>query len=150
MRKIADSLSLVAITLWVGGLWITGYMVAPALFAALPDRELAGMLADRMFSLLGYVGMVCGTYLLGHRFSIFGGKTLKQPFFWAALLMLALTVVGHLGLQAALIDVQPGSWPDELMRNIFRDRFAAWNGISSLLYLAQSLLGVVLVVKSGE
>lgn len=150
MRKIADSLSLVAITLWAGGLWITGYMVAPALFAAFPGRELAGMLADRMFSLLGYVGMVCGTYLLGYRLSIFGGKTLKQPFFWAALLMLVLTVVGHLGLQAALIDAQPESWPGELLRNIFRDRFAAWNGISSLFYLVQSLLGVVLVVKSGD
>jgi hypothetical protein len=34
MRRLADALYDVALTLWVGGLWTIGYLVAPTLFAA--------------------------------------------------------------------------------------------------------------------
>ncbi len=37
-------------------------------------------------------------------------------------------------------------WPVEHKR----DRFAAWHGVSSVLYLAQSLLGAVLVVLQSR
>jgi hypothetical protein len=40
MRRLADALYDVALTLWVGGLWTIGYLVAPTLFAALSsDRQ---------------------------------------------------------------------------------------------------------------
>ncbi len=32
------------------------------------------------------------------------------------------------------------------MESALRDRFATWHGVSSALYLVQSLLGIVLVV----
>ena len=33
------------LTFWIGGLWTTGFVVAPLLFAELDDRVLAGTLA---------------------------------------------------------------------------------------------------------
>ena len=33
------------LTLWVGGLWIIGYLVTPVLFKTLDNRQLAGELA---------------------------------------------------------------------------------------------------------
>jgi hypothetical protein len=33
MRRLADALYDVMLTLWVGGLWAIGYLVAPTLFA---------------------------------------------------------------------------------------------------------------------
>ncbi|MGH8809748.1 MAG: DUF4149 domain-containing protein, partial [Noviherbaspirillum sp.] len=36
-------------TLWVGSLWAVGYLVAPTLFATLPDSVLAGTIAGRLF-----------------------------------------------------------------------------------------------------
>jgi hypothetical protein len=31
------------------------------------------------------------------------------------------------------------------MESVFRDRFAAWHGVASVLYLIQSVLGILLV-----
>jgi hypothetical protein len=36
------------------------------------------------------------------------------------------------------------------MQSIVRDRFAAWHGVSSVLYLIQSLLGLVLVLRKAR
>ena len=65
MRRLADALCTVALTLWVGGLWTMGYLVAPTLFRSLSsDRPLAGRLAGQLFELIGWVGLGCAAYLL--------------------------------------------------------------------------------------
>jgi hypothetical protein len=150
MKNFADNLSLIAVTLWVGGLWAIGYLAAPTLFAALSDKALAGMLAGRMFALVAYVGMACGTYLIFFRLSRFGGAALKQAFFWVALSMLALTVAGHFGITPILNAFKERALPMDVMQSAFKDRFAAWHGISSVVYLVQSLLGLGLVVLQGK
>ena len=45
MRKLSEGFYLFAITLWIGGMWAVGYVVAPMLFATLGDRQLAGVVA---------------------------------------------------------------------------------------------------------
>ena len=37
--------------------------------------------------------------------------------------------------------------PKDVMESLFRDRFATWHGISSVVYLIESLLGLALVSK---
>jgi hypothetical protein len=146
MNRFADKLALVFITLWVGALWAIGYLAAPVLFSALGDKSMAGMLAGKMFTLVAYIGMVCGTYLLIHRLLSFGGSALKQGFFWAVLLMLLLAVAGHFGIQPILESLKSQALPKEVMESMFRDRFARWHGVSSIVYLIQSLLGLALVL----
>ena len=146
MNKLADNLALIAVTLWVGGLWAVGYLAAPVLFSALSDKMLAGMLAGRMFSLIAYIGMACGLYLILHRFSRFGGMALKQAFFWVVCLMLLLTLAGHFGIQPVLEALKEQALPKDVMQSVFKDRFATWHGISSIVYLVQSLLGLALVL----
>jgi hypothetical protein len=146
MNRFADKLSFLAITLWVGGLWVIGYLAAPVLFASLGDKTLAGMLAGKMFTWIAYIGMVCGVYLLIHRLTVFGGGALKQGFFWAALAMLLLTTASHYGIQPILESLKAQALPKEVMESMFRDRFARWHGISSIVYLFESLLGLVLVL----
>ena len=65
MRFIADALQSVAVTLWVGGLWVIGLVVTPFLFHALTDRAQAGLLAGHLFMVMAYAGLGCGAYLLG-------------------------------------------------------------------------------------
>lgn len=50
MKFTADALQSIAITLWVGGLWVIGLIVAPSLFHTLTDRSQAGMLAGQFFT----------------------------------------------------------------------------------------------------
>ena len=53
MRKLSEALYFILIALWVGGMWAIGYMAAPVLFASLGDRQLAGMVAGKLFALIG-------------------------------------------------------------------------------------------------
>lgn len=146
MNRFADKLSFIAITLWVGGLWAIGYLAAPVLFASLDDKMLAGMLAGRMFVWIAYVGMACGLYLLVHRLATHGASALKQGFFWAVLVMLLLTLAGRYGIQPIMEGLKEQALPKTVMESLFRDRFARWHGISSIVYLLESLLGLVLVL----
>lgn len=146
MNRFGDKLAFIAITLWVGALWAIGYLAAPVLFSALADKSMAGMLAGKMFTIVAYIGMVCGFYLLIHRLAGFGSGALTQGFFWATLMMLLLAIAGHFGIQPILESLKSQALPKEVMESMFRDRFARWHGISSIVYLMQSLLGLVLVM----
>ena len=150
MRRFADALDSIALTLWIGGLWTIGYVVAPTIFAALTDRQLAGMLAGKLFALIGWVGLVCAAYLLLSMLFRLGGRALRRWGFWLLLVMLALTAASQFGLQPWLAQLKAEALPREVMESVLRDRFATWHGISSILYLVQSLLGVLLVVGSGR
>ncbi|OYY92647.1 MAG: hypothetical protein B7Y41_15065 [Hydrogenophilales bacterium 28-61-23] len=147
MKRLPDFLAAWAITLWVGGLWAVGYLAAPLLFYNLEDRVLAGMLAGKMFTAIAWVGVVCAAWLLMFRFVRFGADALKQGFFWIAMLMLLLTLAGHFGIQPILAQLKEAALPKDVMASLFRDRFATWHGVSSVVYLIQSLLGLVLVTK---
>jgi hypothetical protein len=151
MKRLPDNLALIAVTLWVGGLWAIGYMTAPTLFAALHEnKQLAGMLAGKMFAVIAYVGMACGTYLLLFQFSRHGATAMKQTFFWAVLIMMLLTIGSHFGIQPIMESLKAQAMPQEVMKSIFADRFSTWHGISSIVYLIESLLGLVLVLKQGK
>jgi hypothetical protein len=150
MKRFPDLLAAWAVTLWVGGMWAIGYLAAPALFYNLDDRMLAGMLAGKMFGYIAWTGVVCAAWLLLFRLSRFGAAALKQAFFWIVVLMLLLTIAQHFGIQPVMQQLKDQAGPKDVMESLFRDRFAAWHGVSSAIYLIQSLLGLVLVAKQGK
>jgi len=150
MKRFPDLLAAWAITLWVGGLWAVGYLVAPALFYNLDDHMLAGILAGKMFSRIAWAGLVCGSWLLLFRLNRFGGAVLKQGFFWIVLTMLILTVAQEFGIQPIMQQIKDQAMPKDVMESLFRDRFATWHGISSVVYLIESLLGLALVAKQNS
>jgi hypothetical protein len=151
MRRLTEILHGVALTLWVGGLWSIGYLVAPALFHALgSDRQLAGQLAGRLFELIGWVGLACAAYLLLFLLWRLRSAALRRWDFWLLILMLLLTAVGLFGVQPLLAQLKSDALPREVMQSVLRDRFAAWHGVSSILYLLQSLLGLLLVAAAAR
>jgi uncharacterized membrane protein len=132
----------ILLTLWVGGLWAIGYIVAPALFANLEDRALAGTLAGTMFEIIAYVGIACAVLLLL-------SNQLRNPhrrFNWRAvvlLTMLLLVVAGQFLLAPMIAELSAGGASGSAA-------FAQLHGAASLAYLLTSLLGLVLVIASGE
>lgn len=145
MTALTEAIYAIALTLWIGGLWAIGYIVAPTLFYSMPDRALAGMLAGKLFSLIAYVGIGCAIYLMLFRLVRFGGACAKHGIFWIVLAMLALTIAGEFGVQPILASLKDQALPKGVMESVFRDRFAAWHGVASVLYLIQTVLGVLLV-----
>jgi len=150
MKRLPDLLAAWAVTLWVGGLWAVGYLAAPTLFSNLDDRMLAGMLAGKMFSYIAWVGLACGGWLLLFRLSRLGGTALKQGFFWIVLVMLLLTLAQQFGIQPIMQQLKDQAMPKDVMASLFRDRFAAWHGIASVVYLIESLLGLALIAKQNS
>ena len=150
MRRLADGLHAIALTLWIGGLWTIGLLVAPTLFYSLSDRVLAGSIAGKLFALVAYIGIGCAAYLLLFRLARFGTAGFKQIRFWIVLTMLALVLVGEFGVQPVLAAIKTQALPAEVMASVFRDRFATWHGVASVLYLIECLLGLLLVWLQGR
>jgi hypothetical protein len=148
MNRYADHSAIIVMTAWVGGLWAIGYLAAPALFYTLTDKQMAGMLAGKMFAWVAYLGLFSAFYLLIHRLMAFGTMALKQAFFWVVIAMLLLTLAGHFGIQPVLAHLKAQAMPADVMQSVFADRFRAWHGVASIGYLIESLLGVVLVIKA--
>ncbi|NWG39094.1 MAG: DUF4149 domain-containing protein [Hydrogenophilaceae bacterium] len=145
MKNFADGLASALLVLWVGGLWAIGYIAAPTLFAQLSDRQLAGNLAGELFKWIAWVGIIAGTYLLLFRLGRQGFQALKQAYFWIVLVMLLLTLGQHFGIQPVMQALKDQAMPQAVMESAFRSRFAAWHGVSSIVYLIESVLGLILV-----
>jgi uncharacterized membrane protein SirB2 len=144
---MAYRLSLIIITLWVGALWTTG-MSAYVLFDSLQDKQMAGMLAGKLFTVVSYIGLGSAFYLLIQRLLQYGTAALKQAFFWAALVMLLLVLAGHFGIQPILESLKSQALPADVMQSVFADRFRNWHGVASMAYLFECLLALVLVLKA--
>ena len=150
MRTVADALQSIAVTLWVGGMWIVGFVVAPLLFARLPDRVLAGLVAGKLFGFIAFIGIACALYLIVFRLARFGAGSLKQGFLWVAAAMLVLVLAGEFGIQPVMESLREQALPKQVMESVLRDRFTTWHGVASALYVIQSLLGLALVVLHGK
>lgn len=150
MRQLSDALYLTAITLWVGGLWAIGYMAAPVLFASLGDRQLAGMVAGKLFALIAWVGLGSAAYLLVFLLLRWGSGFFRRSVFWLVLLMALLAAASLFGIQPLMAQLKADALPQEVMESILRDRFATWHGVSSILYMVQSLLGLWLVIWANR
>ncbi len=133
----------ILLTLWVGGLWITGLVFAPVLFGNF-ERLLAGDIAGRLFTAMSQVGLVCGMVLL----ALAAWRTRTQVWRdWRTVvlvLMLVLLVVGEYGVAARMRELKALA--------ILEDAAAHWaefgrlHVLSSALYLVDCLLGLLLVV----
>ncbi|MCL2345838.1 MAG: DUF4149 domain-containing protein [Desulfobulbus sp.] len=149
MRKLAD-LYRALLTLWVGGLWTIGYLAVPVLFAHIGDRQLAGFVAGKLFTVSGWAGLACAAYLLSFLAWRWRRAVLGRAAWWLVLSMAGLTLVSLLGIQPVMERLKADALPLDVMASAWRDRFALWHGVSSTLYLVQSLLGLGLVTWSGR
>lgn len=150
MTGFTDRLHALAVTAWVGALWAIGLLAAPTLFEALPDRSIAGLVAGRMFLYVAVLGFGCGAYLLLFRLVRFGGDAFRQGFFWVVLAMVLLSAVGEFAVQPVLAALKDQALPRQVMESVLRDRFAVWHGVTSLVYLIQCGLGLVLVLSQDR
>ena len=137
---MSDTGERLLVTLWVGSLWCIGYVVAPALFAFLDDRLLAGKIAGELFRIETWLSIGCFFLLI--TIWIMAGRAyfgrVLVPALMVGLLVISEWVIGPL---MATARIQQGADSAE---------FAWLHGIAATLYLAASALGVWLVVRRRE
>jgi hypothetical protein len=146
MSRLADALYSVTVTFWVGALWAIGFISAPTLFRYMPDASLAGSLAGRQFAIVTWLGIGCSAYQLVYLFFREGAGAFRLLSLWLILLMLLLALAGHFGV-APIVEQLRADPAREIVQSVVRSRFQTWHGIASLLWLIQSVLGVVLVTQ---
>ena len=148
MRVPAQPLQRVLLAIWVGAALAIGYLAAPVLFSTLDDRMLAGMLAGRMFAAVAWLGLACGAVILLLHLTRGSGEALPRVVLGCVLAMLTLTAIGHFALQPIMAELKAQAPPGEMLEGASRDRFALWHGVSSAMFLVQSVLGIVAIWRS--
>ena len=144
LSAMLQAIERVLLTLWVGGLWMTGLVVAPVLFRNY-ERMLAGDIAGRLFGAVSLLGMACGALLLAFAVARTRQRVWRDWRAGVLVVMLAVIVIGEFGLAARmrelkeLMVLQPAAAANMA-------EFGRLHGIASLLFLANSALGLVLVI----
>lgn len=139
-RKLLPAAERILLTLWVGALWVTGFMVAPLLFAELDDRALAGSLAGSLFTVTSYLGLLCGGSLLVINAITFRAVNWRAV---ALVFMLLLVVVGQFVITPMVVGLRDQGLTDTA-------RFGQLHGIASVLFIITSVLGLVLVAAGRK
>jgi hypothetical protein len=129
----------ILLTLWVGGMWTVGYIVAPLLFKSLDDRMLAGNLAGQMFTVMSYIGLVAATFLIIGQF--IQNPMLNNWRLWVLVMMLVIVIVGQFVLQPMMAELKAIGLEGEAAK-----QFGRLHGVASILFLINSIAGITLVI----
>jgi hypothetical protein len=148
MYVTAQRLFLYIFALWLGSLVTIGYVVAPVLFATLNDSQLAGMVAGRLFRIQGLISLISGVALL-----VFANLLVKRDLAryrkvrWYLLAMLSCTAVSFFVLQPMMSAMKEEAFIRALpvMLSPLASSFKVLHGISSILYVTQTVIGLVLL-----
>jgi hypothetical protein len=143
---LIPSVRLLLATLWCGSLWTIGYLVAPALFATLSDRVLAGTIAGSLFRIEAWLSVGVALALIaldrvGPRDALRARKR-----FLLIIGMLACALIGYFALHPFMAALRESAGPAGVMASDVRTQFGILHGVSSALYLVQSLLGIALML----
>lgn len=131
----------ILLTLWIGGMWTVGYVVAPTLFSMLDDRALAGSIAGQLFTIMSYIGIFCATFLIISQLAQAGKLSISQWQFWGLLVMLIILMIGQFVIQPIMAGMREAGLVGESAKN-----FGRLHGVSSVLFLINSLIGLGLVI----
>ncbi len=127
--KFLQGLQRLLLVLWAGSLWSVALWVAPTLFFAQHDRQLAGLLAGRLFSIETYLGVATAVLAL-----VLPGR---GQFLWGYLA--AALLAGNEWL------LRPVMVQARLHGAAWGLTFGAWHGVSALLYVLACLLALLLI-----
>jgi hypothetical protein len=142
------NLRLLVASLWAGSVWAVSYLAAPSAFAVL-DSTLAGNVVGIMLTRLAWLSIALAPLLavLAWRATDLDVKR-RRWLVWLAGAMLACSLVVYLGLQPMMAAIREAAGPAGVRASPQWGTFAALHGVSQVLYLLESVLGAVLVVKS--
>jgi hypothetical protein len=143
-------IKMLSLALWLGSFFFFAVVVAPALFALLPSRQLAGVVVTRSLNNMHWIGMACGLiFLLCSVLMALlqGGHGPFHPRDLLLVAMMAITLSVHFGVerhmnalrtQMGVIDQVPHDDP----RRVEFNRMHIWSTRmeSTVFFLGLALL----------
>jgi hypothetical protein len=134
--------------LWAGSVWAVSYLAAPSAFAVL-DSTRAGNVVGIMLTRSAWLATALAVLLalLVARAADLDARR-RRWLYGVIAGMLACSLVVYLGLQPIMAAIREAAGPAGVRASPQWETFAALHGVSQALYLVESILGAVLVVKS--
>jgi hypothetical protein len=134
--------------LWAGSLWAIGFLAAPAVFAS-ADSTQAGNIVSMLLTREAWLSIACMLLLLVlvRRASDLDARR-KRLLNVLVVIALVLTLVNYFGLQALMAQLRAAAGPGGVRASPQWTEFAVLHGVSQLLYVIQSVLAAVVVVKN--
>jgi hypothetical protein len=121
-------------------------LVAPTLFSTLHDRVLAGTIAANLFRIEAWLSVFCSLIIAASLLPVHRDDIEKNRVMRTAAIMLACSVIGYFALHPWMTSLREAAGTDGVMASDFRRQFGLLHGLSSLLYLVQSLTGIKLLL----
>ena len=141
MTKL-QNLENLTLAIWVGCMIGVGYVAAPVLFSTLDDRQMAGMLAGKMFHIVTIIGLICGGVLLILRYRDMSINIFTQWRGWLLILMLVCVAASMFVLQPMITEVKALGITEG---SDAAKKFGMLHGISSLVYMVSVISGCILI-----
>ncbi|RQU39369.1 DUF4149 domain-containing protein [Burkholderia cenocepacia] len=132
---------------WVGSLLTIGYAVAPVLFKTL-ERMTAGSVAAQLFRIEAILGVVCGVLLLAlSNQQVRRGSSEYRRVRWIVAAMVVCVLVGYFALQPFMNALRVAAMDagTDIANSPYASRFGMLHGASSVFYLVESVLGLMLI-----
>ncbi|MBN3831775.1 DUF4149 domain-containing protein [Burkholderia sp. Ac-20344] len=132
---------------WVGSLLTIGYAVAPVLFKTL-ERMTAGSVAAQLFRIEAILGVVCGVLLLVlSNQQVRRGSSEYRRVRWIVAAMVVCVLVGYFALQPFMNALRVAAMDagTDIANSPYASRFGMLHGVSSVFYLVESVLGLMLI-----
>jgi hypothetical protein len=134
--------------LWAGSVWAVSYLAAPSAFAVL-DSTQAGNVVGMMLTRSAWLAIaLAGLLALVIARSADLDARRRRWLYGLVGGMLACSLVVYLGLQPMMAAIREAAGPAGVRASKQWGTFAALHGVSQVLYLAESILGTILVVKA--
>ena len=147
-HRLVAALSASLPGIWLGAQLAIGYLVVPVLFAQMPKEE-AGRIAGLLFAPLNVLALVCLGIFLVAECGRLRRAAWRNGACWLAAVLIVLTLTQHFGLHPMMAALKQQAAVDGGITHsaALYPAFARLHGISSALFLLQSLLGLALCVR---
>ena len=148
MHITAQRLFLFVFALWAGAMISIGYIVAPTIFATLSDSQVAGMVAGSLFRIEGVISLVLGAALM-----VFANLLVKRGlnayrnvrWYLLGIVICSMAIAFVLQPMMNALREEALSKGFPVMLSPLAQTFGRLHGLSSVFYLLESLLGLVLL-----
>jgi hypothetical protein len=138
---------LLVAALWAGSLWTIGYVVAPTLFLSQHDKALAGTIVGFLLRTEAWRSIACAVILYVMVKAAPFEPARKRTLGLVIVGMLACALVIYVGLQPVMASLKEAAGAAGLKGTPQGRQFGILHGVSQLVYLGESVLAGVLLVK---
>jgi hypothetical protein len=135
MQRHLPFASSLLVTVWAGSLWTVCLIAAPAAFATLPERRLAGLVVARLFNVETWLGVVMAALLIA---VLAARKHLSK----SVLSIILLTAATPLISQLVVVPLMNQARAANDMA-----QFGRLHGVSAVLFFTACLSALALVWK---